>query len=283
MTAPPRAAHRSRPAPPPVRSAIYGGALMHARRDEHARRAFRYPVYVASIDLDELPALDRALRLFSHRRWNLFSLDDRDYATGDGGLRAGHARLLAEHGLPAPAAARLITNLKVLGYVFNPVSFFLGYDPGGALTSVVAEVNNTYGGRHRYVLGPAHRISGPGPGVGFRHRRELFVSPFLHGPRIYEFWFDAPLDGGALAIRMNVDTPEGDRVLVARLAGERRPLGDRALAAAALRYPLMTAQVIGLIHYEALKLHLRGVPYRRPGPDHRPIEPSPPHRSASMK
>lgn len=259
-----------------MRSALYRGTLMHSRRDEHARRAFRYPVYVASIDLDELPALDGALRLFSHRRWNLFSLDDRDYATGGGGLSAGHARLLAEHGLPAPAAARLITNLKVLGYVFNPVSFFLGYDPAGALTSVVAEVNNTYGGRHRYVLGPAHRIAAPGPGVGFRHRRELFVSPFLHGPRIYEFWFDAPLDGGTLAIRMNVDTPDGDRVLVARLAGERRPLGDRALAAAALRYPLMTAQVIGLIHYEALKLHLRGVPYRRPGPDHRPIEPWPP-------
>jgi hypothetical protein len=115
------------------RSALYRGALVHARRDEHARRAFRYPVYVASIDLDELPALDRELRLFSHRRWNLFSLDDRDYATGGAArLRDGHARLLAEHGLPAPASARLGTNLKVLGYVFNPVSFFLGYDAAGA-------------------------------------------------------------------------------------------------------------------------------------------------------
>ena len=137
---------------------------------------------------------------------------------------------------------------------------------------MIAEVNNTYGGRHRYVLGPAQRIAAPGSSIGFRHRRELFVSPFLHGPRIYEFWFDAPLDGTALSIRMNVDTPEGDRVLVARLAGERRPLGDRALAAAAVRYPLMTAQVISLIHYEALRLYLRGVPYRRPGADHRPLE-----------
>jgi hypothetical protein len=259
---------------------------MHARRDEHARRSFRYPVYVASIDLDELPALDRELRLFSHLRPNLFSLDDHDYATGAGGLRAGHARLLAEHGLPAPASARLVTNLKVLGYVFNPVSFFLGYDAGGALTSVVAEVNNTYGGRYRYVLGPAQRIEPPPPSpseprpapraagarVGFRHRRELFVSPFLHGPRFYEFWFDAPQDGETLAIGMHVDTPDGERVLVARLHGERRPLTDRALAAAALRYPLMTLQVIGLIHLEALRLHLRGVPYRRPGPDHRPLE-----------
>jgi DUF1365 family protein len=73
---------------------------------------------------------------------------------------------------------------------------------------------------------------------------------------------------------MHVDTPAGERVFTAHLAGERRPLGDRALAAAALRYPLMTVQVIGLIHYEALRLHLRGVPYRRPGPDHRPLEDS---------
>jgi hypothetical protein len=295
---------------------------MHARRDEHARRTFRYPVYVASLDLDELPALDRRLRLFSHRRWNLFSLDDRDYATGEPrDLRDGHARLLAEHGLPAPASARLVTNLRVLGYVFNPVSFFLGYDAAGALTSVVAEVNNTYGGRYRYVLGPDQRIdptglrpaprakpagsptpplatlAGPGanpPGiahphrVGFRHRRELFVSPFLHGPASYEFWFDAPLDGARLAIGMHVDTSAGERVFVARLDGERRPLADRALAAAALRYPLMTLQVIGLIHYEALKLHLRGVPYHRPGPDHRPITDAPSlvpsgHRPTSMK
>ncbi len=245
---------------------------MHARNDAHARRAFRYPVYVASIDLDELPALHRELRLFSHGRWNLFSLDDRDYSTGAGGLRAGHARLLAEHDLPAPAAARLVTNLKVLGYGFNPVSFFLGYDAAGALTSVVAEVNNTYGGRYCYVLGPAQRIGGPGRASGFATGASCSCRHSCTGARSYEFWFDAPLDGASLAIRMNVDTPDGDRVLVARLDGERRPLRDRALAAAAARYPLMTAQVIGLIHYEALKLYLRGVPYRRPGPDHRPLE-----------
>lgn len=256
-----------------TRSALYRGTLMHARRDAHAHRTFRYPVYVASLDLDELPALDRALRLFSRNRRNLFALDDRDYTTG---LPAGFAALLAARGLPAPATARLVTNLKVFGYVFNPVSFFLGYDAAGALTAVVAEVNNTYGGRYRYVLGPAERIADSAaarPGcAGFRHRRELFVSPFLHGACDYEFWFDAPLDG-PLAITMHVDAvATGERVFVARLAGERHPLTDRALAAAAARYPWMTAQVIGLIHYEALKLRLRGAPYRRPGADHRPLD-----------
>jgi hypothetical protein len=156
----------------------------------------------------------------------------------------------------------------VLGYVFNPVSFFLDYDARGALTSVIAEVNNTYGGRRRYVLGPAQRIAGAG--TRFRHVRELFVSPFLHGDASYELWFDAPLDGDRLAISMHVDTA-GSRVFHAHVEARRRPLTDRALAAAAVRYQFMTLQVIGLIHLQALKLRLRGVPYRRPDSSQRPI------------
>lgn len=257
------------------RSALYRGSVMHARSDEHVRRAFRYPVYVAALDLDELAALDRELVLFSHGGWNLFALHDRDYEGGAPGLSAALGAVLAANGLPAPRATRLITNLRVAGYVFNPVSFFLGYDARGALSSVIAEVNNTYGGRRRYVLGPAQRIA-PRTGhdgdrrVGFRHVRELFVSPFLHGPAIYEFWFDAPLDGEHLAIAIDVIRPGGEPIFAARLTGRRHPLTDRALLAAAVRYPVMTAQVIGLIHLEALKLRLRGAPYLRPGPDHRP-------------
>ncbi len=254
-----------------MKSALYLGAISHTRRDEHARRTFRYPVYTAVIDLDEVPRLDAELRLFSHRGRNVFSLHDRDYA-GDGDVRQAHEAILAAHDLPAPATTRLVTNLRTFGYVFNPVSFFLGYDAHGVLTTVVAEVNNTYGGRHRYVLGPAHRIARSGRRVGFRCERELFVSPFLHGPRRYEVWLDAPLDGDRLAITMHVDTPDGDRVLTAHLEGGRRALSDRTLLAAAVRYPLMTAQVIGLIHLEALKLHLLRVPYRRPGSDHRPLD-----------
>jgi cyclopropane-fatty-acyl-phospholipid synthase len=266
------------------------GSVMHARDDEHAHRAFRYPVYVAAIDLGELDALDRELRLFSHGGWNLFALHDRDYEGGAPGVAGAVADLLAANGLPPPHATRLVTHLRVAGYVFNPVSFFLNYGATGELTSVIAEVNNTYGGRRRYVLGPENRIGPQGPQtepsgdrrsadrhrVGFRHVRELFVSPFLHGPAIYDFWFDAPLDGDRLAIAMHVTRPGSvQRIFVARLAGRRRPLRDRTLLAAAVRYPLMTAQVIGLIHLQALKLRMLGVPYLRPGPDHRP-SPDPP-------
>ncbi|MEO8703881.1 MAG: DUF1365 domain-containing protein [Kofleriaceae bacterium] len=248
-----------------MHSALYAGTVVHTRSDSHAHRTFRYPVYWAAIDLAELPALDQ-LRLFSYRRRNLLALDDRDYEGGSLDL----AGLRAANGLPVPAHTRLVTNLRVLGYVFNPVSFFLDYDAAGALVSVIAEVNNTYGGRRRYVLGAAQRLPDRAGRVGFRHVRELFVSPFLHGDASYELWFDTPLSGERLAITMHVDRGE-DRVFVAHFTGEPRPFTDRQLAILAVRYPVMTLQVIGLIHYQALKLRLLGVPYRRPGADHRPI------------
>ncbi len=262
----------------PVHSALYRGELVHARHDALARRAFTYGIYVAALDLDELPRLDRELYLFSVGRRNLFSFHERDYAPslapgvrGHGDLATSLAALRSANGLPVPDATRLVTNLRVAGYTFNPVSFFLDYDVKGDLCGAIAEVNNTYGGSLRYVLGPAHRL--PGPRVGFRHTRELFVSPFLHGPAIYDFFFDAPLDGESLEIEMHVSRPSAPlrRVFTARLNGCRTPLSDRALASAAVRYPLMTAQVIGLIHLQALKLRLAGVPYRRPGVDHRPL------------
>ena len=249
-----------------MRSALVRGHVVHARADIHARRTFRYPVYVAALELAELAALDR-LRLLSRNRHNVFALHDRDYEDGARGLAAAHAALLAAHDIAPPARVQLVTNLRVLGYVFNPVSFWIGHDAAGRVTSVVAEVNNTYGGRHRYVFGPAQRIA-HARRVGFRRERVLFVSPFLHGDATYELWIDDTPD--TLDVTMHVDI-DGDRVFVARLAGTREPLTDGALVRAFVRYPAMTAQVIGLIHYEALKLRLRGVPYRRPGADHRPL------------
>jgi DUF1365 family protein len=258
-------------------SALYRGELFHARTDDHARRAFRYPVYMAAIDLEELPALDR-LALFSHDRANLFSFRDRDYGTHPalpGDLRAELAALRTANAVPTPEQTRVVTNLRAFGYLFNPVSFFVDY-VGGQITSVIAEVNNTYGGRLRYVLGPAQRIAARHP--TFRHARELFVSPFLHGELTYDFVFDMPLDGDPLAIAMHVRDLAGTQVFFARFAGTRAELSDRTLVAAALRYPFMTAQVIGLIHWQALKLKLLGAPYRRPGPDHRPFSDEAPGR-----
>ncbi|HEY4055905.1 MAG TPA: DUF1365 domain-containing protein [Kofleriaceae bacterium] len=253
-------------------SALYSGTLVHSRRDSHIRRAFRYPVYMAAIDLAELPALHRELRLFSHNARNVMSLHDRDYE-GGADLLASLAALRAKHALPTPASTTLVTNLRVANYTFNPVSFFLDYDANGFLTSVIAEVNNTYGGRHRYVLGPPQRLPDEHDRIGFRTERVFFVSPFLHGDRTYDWWFPARRDPAQLAITMHVATPSNERIFTAAMTGTRKLLTDRAIAAATLRYPLMTAQVIGLIHLEALILRYRHeVPYRTPGSDHRPLD-----------
>jgi DUF1365 family protein len=257
-----------------MRSVLYRGQLVHVRSDEHARR-FRYPVFIAGLDLDELPALDRARRLFAYNHAGLFSLRDRDYGepagTSDGtrSVTEWHRAQLARRGLPAPARVHLVTWLRTAGYVFNPVSFFLGYDAGDTLATVVAEVRNNYGGRHTYVMGPEERRDdgdGDGTYVTYRVDKAFFVSPFLHGPATYDFRFGAR--AARLDVHMDVRRPDGARVLMAHLGGVPTPFTDRALAAAALRYPLMSLQVIALIYGEALLAHARGVPYRRPGADH---------------
>ena len=262
-----------------IRSALYRGHLMHARRDGHAVRRFRYPVFMACLDPDELPVLAARLRGFAYNRPGLFSLRDRDYrGAAEVGVAAAHRAALATAGLPTPHQVRLVTNLRTAGYVFNPVSFFLDYDASGAVTTAIAEVNNTYGGNHPYLLHDGNRQPSAGPGdpfTTFRVERTFFVSPFLHGPALYRFRFDAPLDGASLDVRMDV-VQDRARVLLAHLRGTRVALSDANLVRLAVRFPLMSAQVVALIYYEALRMHLARVPYRRPGPDHRPAPAVPP-------
>lgn len=256
-------------------SALYRGHLLHARRDQHATRRFRYPVFMAALDPDELPELHRRLCLFSYNRPGVFALHDRDYRDAGGrslstGIAGAHRAALSAASRPPAATTRLLTNLRTLGYVFNPVSFFLDYDADGALTDVTADVSNTYGGNHHYQLGPSQRDGAAGRHfTAFATERDFFVSPFLHGSAHYRFRFHTPPGGQSWDVRMDV-VSEGSRVLFAHFSGERIPLTDRTLLHMALRFPLMSAQVVGLIHVEALRMHLGGVPYRRPGPDHRP-------------
>jgi uncharacterized protein len=263
-----------------MRSSIYTGHVMHSRRGDVSHR-FRYPLYFVSIDLDELPLLAKQVRLFGYNRTRIFALHDRDYAgTGAAasgrGVRASIDAFLAERrpGRPAPARVELLTQLRVFDYVFNPVSFFLCWDADGALDAVIAEVNNNWGGNHRYLLDADNRIAGERAcAASFRTPKAFFVSPLIHGPAVYDWHVEAAGPASPrLSIRVDVHRGGGaaDRFFVAHLTGERRPLDDRALAALLVGYPLMTVKIIGLIHWHALRLRLRGVPYRTPGPDHRP-------------
>jgi DUF1365 family protein len=237
-----------------VRSALYTGTLVHSRR-EPQRNSFRYSVAYFLLDLDELPLLERRLRLLSVNRPNVVSFRDSDYMGGDGSpLKESVVRFCAERGRDVGRVLTL-TQLRVAGYVFNPVTFHWCYGRDGALACVVAELNNTFGERLPELL--------DGDSLRYEQRKRLHVSPFFGLDQTYEYAFSEPGD----EVWARIHVREGERApLTAVLHGRRRELTNSSLARFLLRYPLMPVQVVGLIHWQALKLYLRGVPFHRKPP-----------------
>ncbi|MBV8563746.1 MAG: DUF1365 domain-containing protein [Actinobacteria bacterium] len=235
-----------------MRSAVYAGTLMHARRSP-ARHVFRYPVSYWLFDLDELPELERRLWLFSVNRRNLVTLRDRDHFDGTMPLKEAVRRLAGDASIER---VLMLTQPRVLGYVFNPVSFYWCYRADGSLACVVAELNNTFGERLPEVL--------RGPELRYEHRKRLHVSPFFGLDQSYEYAFSQP--GDEVWARIHVRDDAGARPLTAVLHGRRRELSNRSLAALLLRYPLQPLQVIALIHFEALRLWLKRVPFHHKPP-----------------
>ena len=230
------------------RSALYEGTVTH-RRLRPRQHQFRYRVFAMLLDLDELPAL--GLRLFQYNRWGLFSFQDRDH--GDGrDLRAWLDDLLAQKGIAAKGARRVLCYPRILGYVFNPLSVWFCDDEQGRLRAIIYEVHNTYEERHAYVL-PVGSDEGR-----IRHdcSKSFYVSPFLSRDCRYAFRIRPPGKDVAIVIR---EEEAGAPILNASFAGAHRALTDGALVRMLLRYPLMTLKVIAAIHFEAVRLLLKGV------------------------
>lgn len=242
-----------------MHSALYEATVMH-HRVRPFRHRFTYRVFSLLLDLDEIGALGRKLRLFSHNRFNLFSFRDRDF--GDGGdTRAWVERLLTSKGHDFPVGRiQLLCFPRVLGYVFNPLSVYYIRDTHGVLRAVLYEVTNTYRDRHSYLL----PVTGDGRIIRQECDKNLYVSPFIGMDARYHFKLSEP--GDALAVAIREETPEGS-VLFAALSGVRKPLSDGILARMFIRHPLMTLKVIGGIHWEALKLWRKGARvFRHPAP-----------------
>ncbi|WP_439815655.1 DUF1365 domain-containing protein [Zavarzinia sp. CC-PAN008] len=237
-------------------SGLYAGLVVHARTRPR-RHALRHGVFSLLLDLDELADLDRGLRLFGHNRRALFGLHDSDH--GDGGpLRPWVEAQARAAGIDLGGGrVRLLCYPRILGYVFNPLSVYFCDDAHGRLAAILYEVHNTYGERHTYVI-PVAADDGADAAASVRQAcdKAFHVSPFIDRTMRYRFRIVPP--GERVAVGIQVDDAEGT-LLSATFQGRRRPLDDRALAWAFLRYPLMTLKVTAAIHWHALRLWLKGV------------------------
>ncbi len=242
-----------------IEPGLYVGSVMH-RRSRPVRRRFEYRVFWLVLDLDRLPETARELKLMSLERFNLLSFYARDHADGrDGPLRDKIASLATAGGFAVDGPMLLMTMARVLGYVFNPISVFFCHDASGRLTAIVWEVSNTFGERHSYVIG----VDDPEASVlRQRCRKELYVSPFI-GMEI-DYHFRVVRRGDKLTIGIADHDCDG-LLMSAALTAVRRPLTDRTLLAACARAPFETGKVTAAIHWEALRLWLKGARYR-PGP-----------------
>lgn len=248
-------------------SALYRGTVMHQRL-RPARHRLHYRMYSLLLDLDELPQLSRKLRLFSLNRFNLFSLYERDHGAGDAtGLRRYVERLLNDAGMPAGGAIRLLSMPRILGHVFNPLSVYFCHHPDGPLQAILYEVNNTFGERHSYLIGVDH---GEREGLVTQEcAKQFHVSPFLGLEMTYRFRVEPPSAARTgLGIGITASDDKGP-VLHARFDAQRRMLGDATLALALVSHPLLTLKVVAAIHWEALRLWLKGMQFHR-----RPLPPT---------
>lgn len=247
-------------------AALYVARVSHRRRIPPLYR-FVYRLFYFLIDVDRIDEAAGRLRLFSHNRFNVLALHDRDHGDGSGGsLREWAEKMLCQRDIAlAGGRIRLLCIPRLLGFAFNPISLWYCEHADGSLRAVIAEVRNTFGEKHCYVL-----ASGGAP-LAYEEPWDkdkcFHVSPFLDLVGRYRFIVSRPDD----RLRVVIHETRDDRpILDATLAADRRELRDGTILRQVLRMPGTTIKVVAAIHWEALKLWLRGARFHRkpPPPDH---------------
>ena len=254
--------------PPPAAAALlYEGSVMHARLKPFGHR-FAYSVYSLLVDVDRLAEVGRMSRLLSVNRGNIASFHESDHVEEPGETLRGFAdRLLGLAGLAPASRVLLLAYPRILGYVFNPLSVFFCYGQGERLFAVIYAVRNTFGQRHTYVAPVEEGELGP---AGLRQSRakRFHVSPFVGMDARYHFRIMPP--GRTVRLRI-LETEEGEPLLSAAFQGAARRLDTATMAACLLKFPLLTWKIIGGIHWEALKLWLKGARFRSSPPAPEPV------------
>lgn len=258
-------------------TAIAGGLALgriYHRRNRPRVNQFTYRALYFCLNLKDLHRLDRPL--LSLDRFNLVSFQRRDFGPRDGSdLEAWMRGILGENGLAAIADGDIVLHghPRLLGYVFNPVSFWFCHDRAGALRAVLADVSNTFSEHHHYLI--AHQDARPiGPTDWLSARKLFHVSPFLPVAGFYRFRFRLEPDRMRADIHYH-DKPvgQGAPMLVTYVDSRRRPLDSLSLLAGLLRHPLASLSVIALIHYQAVKIWFKKARFHR--------KPEPPRHTLS--
>lgn len=238
-----------------MNSCLYSGSLRH-RRFSPRPHQFRYRLFMAFLDLNELDEVFRDRWLWSTRGPALAWLRRADYlGNSDVALDEAVRRLVKlETGVRPEGPIRLLTHLRLFGHCFNPVSFYYCYDPSGTtIENMVVEITNTpWKERHTYVLPARDR------GLHFCFGKAFHVSPFMPMALQYDWRFNTPAE--SLSVHMENHDERG-KIFDATLCLERHEIDTASLAGALLRFPFMTVQVVTAIYWQAFRLWVRRTPF----------------------
>ena len=246
------------------------GGVMHSRLHQQ-KHHFNYKVFFARFDIDRIGELDGGTKLFSVDRFNLLSLRTSDFLQyGEGSLREKVEFQLLKHGITeTPTRIELISGLRLLGYAFTPVSFFLCYRETGELYAIQAFVNNTFSESHVYVLSNAEKLEKSVRGITatyqrFTCKKDFHVSPFFGLDWNYEFLIRSDREGVDLWVNLDRD---GNAEFYSELFGDVVRFGDREITNLLVRYPFAAVLNLPRIMIQAAKLRWKGLPvFTRPEP-----------------
>lgn len=242
-----------------TRSAVYECQVMHQRLAPK-KHAFNYRVFYLWLDLDELPSIASSVRLLGHDHFNLFSVHARDHlGSVEPDLKKGVLKRLQADGIDTSEVASvcMLAFPRVLGYIFNPVTFFFCFSAEDKPLFAITQVTNTFHEQKLYVFNE------PNPDGGFQRvtPKLFYVSPFSDLELFFHFRLQVPNE--TLRILIDDVDADGHPILLSALTGKRRDLSDAALLVCAFKYPLLTLRVMFLIHWHAFLLWLKKLPVHR--------------------
>ncbi len=243
-----------------MNSSLYHCLVMHHRFSPKVHK-FHYRTFMWCFDLDELDELHQKSWFFSRNRFNLFSFWDKDHLLKSGEKEV--SKIKTETEVKAylkinnidlgEGKIYLITNLRTLGYLFNPVSFYYCFNEQNEPVAAIAEVGNTYYEMKTFMLGHFENDA-----FELRTKKHFYVSPFTKLDD--EFDFKLKLPSNKLNIKID-DYREGEKFFISTLTGEQKALNNWSIIGAFIRFPFHTLQVIVLIHWQAFKLWVKKVPF----------------------